>query len=243
MIDSTPLHSTNTDTNQISTSTATSATGITPSSSMGQLLITRHCESEWNALGKWTGITDVHLSSNGFHQATQIGQALKGITIDYAFASLQIRTLETLEGILDASGQIEVPYQRSSDINERDYGDYTGLNKWEVRDKVGEAEFNSIRRDWDHPIPHGETLKMVYERAVPFYQKVILPKLQAGQTVLVVSHGNSIRALIKFMEDISDEAIADVEMPFGTIIQYRVTPDGKASERRNITIELTAPPA
>ncbi|HSW74395.1 MAG TPA: 2,3-bisphosphoglycerate-dependent phosphoglycerate mutase [Candidatus Saccharimonadales bacterium] len=211
---------------------------------MGRLLITRHCESEWNLLGKWTGTTDVHLSENGFKQAGLLGEALKDIRIDYAFASLQMRTLETLEGILDGAGQTEVPYQRSADINERDYGDYTGMNKWEVRDKVGEAEFNSIRRDWDHAVPNGETLKMVYERALPFYNEVILPKLRAGQTVLLVAHGNSIRALIKYMEVISDEDIAGVEMPFGTIIEYTVSEDGgKMVQRNDITIDITPPHA
>lgn len=210
---------------------------------MGRLLISRHTESEWNALGKWTGTTDVHLSENGFHQAAQLGEALKDIKLDYAFCSLQIRTKETLEGILDASGQVEVPYERSADLNERDYGDYTGMNKWEVRDKVGEEEFNSIRRDWDHAVPNGETLKDVYNRTIPFYLQVILPRIKAGQTVLVVSHGNAIRALIKYMEDVSDEDIAQVEMPFGTVIDYTVTEDGKKAERQDIKIELTAPPA
>ena len=210
---------------------------------MGQLLISRHTESEWNALGKWTGTTDVHLSENGFHQAAQLGEALKDIKIDYAFCSQQIRTKETLEGILDGSGQVSVSYERAADLNERDYGDYTGMNKWEVRDKVGEAEFNSIRRDWDHPVPNGETLKMVYERAIPFYQQVILPKLQAGQNILVVAHGNSIRAMIKYIEDVSDEDIAHVEMIFGTILDYRVDEAGKKVEKNEIKIELTAPPA
>ncbi len=212
---------------------------------MGRLYITRHCESEWNALGKWTGTTDVHLSENGFKQAAQIGEALAelDVKLDYAFASLQMRTLETLEGILDGSKQIEVPYQRSGDINERDYGDYTGLNKWEVRDKVGEEEFNAIRRNWDHQVPNGETLKMVYERVLPFYMQVILPKLKEGQNVLVVAHGNSLRALIKFMESISDEGVAGVEMHFGSVVSYLPNDDGKMAEKDEIKIELVAPNA
>lgn len=211
---------------------------------MGQLLITRHCESEWNALGKWTGTTDVHLSENGFKQAGQVGEAIKDyVKIDFAYCSLQIRTKETLEGILDGSGQVEVNYERVGDINERDYGDYTGMNKWEVRDKVGEEEFNSIRRDWDHPVPNGETLKMVYERTVPFYQNVILPRLQKGENVLVVAHGNSLRALIKFMESVSDEDIKNVEMPFGTVYDYTVNEEGKAVDKKVIKIEMVAPHA
>lgn len=211
--------------------------------SMGQLLITRHCESEWNALGKWTGTTDVHLSENGFKQAGQVGEAIKGISIDHAFCSQQIRTLETLENILDGAQQVEVPYQRVADINERDYGDYTGMNKWEVRDKVGEEEFNAIRRNWDHAVPNGETLKMVYERAVPFYRQVIVPLLKEGKTVLMVAHGNSIRALIKYMEAVDDEAIKDVEMPFGTVLDYQVDDDGKMLQRYDIKIDIIAPHA
>jgi len=209
----------------------------------GKLLISRHTESEWNALGKWTGITDVHLSKNGFHQAIQLGEALKDIKIDQAFASQQIRTLETLEGILDASGQVTVPYQRDKALNERDYGDYTGMNKWEVRDKVGEEVFNRIRRDWDYPVPNGETLKMVYERTIPFYKEHILPLLLSGKTVLIVSHGNAIRALIKYMEGISDEGVATVEMPFGHILEYEVNEDGTCKTKHEMQIELVAPPA
>lgn len=211
--------------------------------SMGKLLICRHTESEWNALGKWTGTTDVHLSENGFRQAGQVGEALKDVDIDFAYCSLQIRTKETLEGILDGSGNIDVDYERIGDINERDYGDYTGMNKWEVRDKVGEAEFNSIRRDWDHPVPNGETLKMVYERTVPFYRQVVLPRLQKGETILVVAHGNSLRALIKYMEDVSDEDIKNVEMPFGTVYEYDVNEEGKSLDKKVIKIEMTAPHA
>jgi 2,3-bisphosphoglycerate-dependent phosphoglycerate mutase len=212
--------------------------------SMGQLLISRHCESEWNALGKWTGTTDVHLTQNGFEQAAQIGGTLKDIRIDHAFCSEQVRTYETLKNILDAAGQPEVSYQRVADINERDYGDYTGMNKWEVRDKVGEEEFNAIRRNWDHPVPNGETLKIVYERTVPFYRQVVLPLLKEGKNVLMVAHGNSIRALIKYMEAIDDDGIKSVEMPFGTVLNYEaVDDDGRMLKRNDIKIEMVAPNA
>lgn len=205
---------------------------------IGKLYISRHAESEWNALGKWTGITDVHLSDNGYQQALQLGEALKGVRLHQAYCSEQIRTYETLKNILDASENIETPYDRVIDLNERDYGDFTGMNKWEVRDKVGEVEFNSIRRDWDHPVPNGETLKMVFERAVPFFQQAILPRLLAGHNILIVAHGNSIRALIKFIEDISDEGVAHVEMPLGTIVEYTLSEAGKKQVRNDITIEL-----
>src|SRR5690606_10820362 len=120
-----------------------------------------------------------------------------------AYASQQIRTLETLEGILNASQQFEVPYERASDINERDYGDYTGKNKWEMQEMLGEEAFHSLRRDWNSPVPNGETLKMVYERVQPCYMINVLPKLLDGKSVLIVSHGNSLRALIKYIDNIS----------------------------------------
>lgn len=209
----------------------------------GKLMLARHGESEWNVLGKWTGTTDVHLTEKGFAEAAQLGELLTDLPIHFAYCSQQMRTLETLENILDGSKQYDVQYDRSSAINERDYGDYTGMNKWEVRDKVGEAEFNAIRRNWDHPVPNGETLKMVFERVIPFYQEQVLPKLRGGKNVLLVAHGNSIRALIKFIEDVSDEGVADVEMPFGKIIVYDVTREGKIADKEERVIDIVPPNA
>ena len=134
--------------------------------SHGKLIIVRHGESEWNALGVWTGSRDAHLSEKGFHEAAQLGQALQNQHFDIAYASQQIRSLETLEGILDASQQFDVPIERSKALNERDYGNYTGKNKWQVKKELGEAVFDHLRRDWDYPVPNGETLHMVYDRVV-----------------------------------------------------------------------------
>lgn len=216
-----------------------------PAKQRGKLLIVRHAESEWNETGKWSGITDVHLSQEGFHEAGLFGLALKGlnVTIDKAYCSEQIRTLETLEGILDASQQLDVPIERFAAINERDYGDYTGKNKWEMRDALGEEQFNNVRRGWDVAIPNGETLKMVYERVVPFYEQVIVPQLNEGKTLLLVAHGNSIRALMKYIESIGDDEIESLEMMFGTIVVYDVDADGKKTNRADTTIDLTPPNA
>lgn len=212
---------------------------------MGKLLVARHTESEWNATGKWTGITDVHLSERGFKEAAQFGQALKQleIPVDIAYCSQQIRTRETLEGMLDASQQFNVNIVTNKALNERDYGDYTGKNKWEMKDLLGEDEFNRLRRGWDAPIPGGETLKMVYERVVPFYTGTILPLLQAGKNVLIVAHGNSIRALMKYMESISDEDVANLEMLFGQIIVYEVTKDGRKKNSSVTSIDMVPPHA
>ena len=209
----------------------------------GKLIIIRHAESEYNAVGKWAGRTDVHLTAKGFHEATLLGYKLKDIIIYKSYCSKQIRTLETLEGILDASKQYQVPYEQTSAINERDYGDYTGKNKWQVQKEVGDQEFKLIRRGWDHPVPNGETLKMVYERAVPFYEKTVLPQLNEGKNILIVASGNSIRSLLKYIETISDEGIAKVEMIFGEILIYDVDAHGKKLKKVVRKIDTTPPPA
>lgn len=207
---------------------------------IGKLTIIRHTESEWNATGQWSGITDVHLSERGFHDAGVMGKRIKdsNIHFDKAYCSEQIRTLETMSGVLDASDQFEIPYERSAAINERDYGTYTGKNKWEMRELIGEDQFQKLRRGWDEPVPDGETLRMVYERVAPFYTDTILPDLLAGKNVLLVSHGNSIRALIKYIEGLSDTEIEDVEMITGTILQYTVDNRGKMKSKKQDTIEV-----
>lgn len=209
----------------------------------GRLIIVRHGESEWNALGKWTGTTDVHLSGKGFQESKLLGDKLKDIPIDKAYISQQIRTKETLEHILDASKQYEVPYEVSAAINERDYGDLTGKNKWQVQKEIGNEAFENIRRGWDYPVPGGETLKDVYNRAIPFYKQTILPLLKDNQTVLIVAHGNSIRAIIKYIESESDKEITKTEMIFGIILIYTVDDKGKLITKQERKIATTSTPA
>ncbi len=136
----------------------------------GTLILVRHAESEWNVLGKWTGRTDVHITAKGRQEAALLGEILHDIELHHAYTSEQIRTVETLTALLESAGQAGLPHERSPHLNERDYGEYTGLNKWEVMEQLGEDTFTKIRRSWDHPIPGGETLQMVHERAVPFYR-------------------------------------------------------------------------
>ena len=214
---------------------------VTPST--GKLLLVRHAESEWNVLGRWTGRTNVNLSEKGFHDASLLGKAIESadISIDQAFCSEQVRTLETLEIMLSAARQSDTPMARRSAINERDYGEYTAKNKWDMEKMVGEDEFTGIRRGWDHAVPGGETLKMVYERVVPFYNQEVVPLLKAGKNVAMVAHGNSLRALIKYIEDLSDEAIESLEMPFGTILVYDVDPDGHSLAKSSLTTNTPSP--
>ena len=186
----------------------------------GTLILARHHESDWNKMGKWQGARDRHLTEYGFQKSEEMGFLVKDIPIDEAFASMQVRSIETLSCILNTCETKEVPTTHAHELNERDYGRYTGKNKWEMKDLVGEEEWNAIRRGWDHPVPEGETLKTVYERAVPYFQKNIIPKVLEGKTVLVVAHGNSLRAITKYIESISDEDIEHVEFPFGTLVFY-----------------------
>ncbi|MGD0284631.1 MAG: 2,3-bisphosphoglycerate-dependent phosphoglycerate mutase [Candidatus Saccharimonadales bacterium] len=211
----------------------------------GKLIIVRHAESEWNATGQWTGLTNVHLSENGFKQAALLGQALKklNIPVDKAYCSEQIRTRETLEGMLDAAQLFNVEVETKGAMNERDYGEYTGKNKWEVKDLIGEEAFNQLRRGWDVPVPGGETLKMVYERVVPFYTDIVLPQLRDGNNVMIVASGNSLRALIKYLESVSDENVGHLEMPFGQIIVYDISDGGLCAKSEVTQIDITPPNA
>lgn len=205
----------------------------------GKLLIVRHGESEWNAKGVWTGVTDIHLSEKGVKEAEMLGEAIQDIPITRAFCSQQVRSLETLTAMLSASNQPEVPFVQDDAINERDYGVYTGKNKWEVQQEIGNTAFEKLRRGWDDHVEGGETLKDVYARAVPFYKTTILPLLQKGENVLVVAHGNSIRSLVKYIESISDRDITTVEMLFGEILIYQVDAVGKQVTKKIRKIKTT----
>lgn len=192
---------------------------------MAKLVLVRHGESTWNAIGAWTGLTDISLDEKGRDLARKDGEFLKDISFQIAFTSELRRAQQSLDEIKKVVG--EIPTTLDPAINERDYGDYTGKNKWEIKKKFGEEIFQKIRRGWDYPVPNGETLKDVYERAVPYYKEKILPELQNGKNVLVVAHGNSLRALIKYLEGIPDEEIPNLELGTGEIYIYDIDSKGK----------------
>ena len=193
-----------------------------PGGTMGKLLIARHHESQWNHEGLWTGTRDVHLTEYGFKKSEEMGLLLRDVSIDYAFASMQVRSIETLSSMLTVLELFHVPVEHTAALNERDYGEYTGKNKWEMEQLIGKDAFEHIRRDWDCPVPGGETLKMVYERVLPFFQQSVLPLLAAGKNVLIVSHGNALRALMLFIEQIPKEDAPKLEMLFGGVVLYDV---------------------
>ncbi len=192
----------------------------------GKLIIARHHESTWNGQGLWTGTRDVHLTPYGFEKSAEMGRLIGDIRLDAAFASMQVRTHETLERMLAALGETGIPVEYSAALNERDYGDYTGKNKWEMERIFGEELFEHVRRDWDYPVPNGETLRQVYERVVPFYMGRVVPFLRRGENILIVSHGNALRALMVYIESIPKPEANRLEMLFGTVIIYDVEESG-----------------
>lgn len=209
----------------------------------GKLILIRHTESEWNACGVWTGHTDIGLTEKGKQDCVPLGAALKdlGVKLDVACYTPLSRTKETLDGVCTALGDETVEKVCEDAFIERNYGDFTGKNKWEVKDAVGEEAFNRIRRGWNVEVPNGETLKMVYERVVPVYEERILPMLREGKNVLIVAHGNSLRALIKHVESISDEDVENLEMPICQIFIYEIDPE--TGLKKSVEVVSTNPDA
>ncbi|MCL2463647.1 MAG: 2,3-bisphosphoglycerate-dependent phosphoglycerate mutase [Micrococcales bacterium] len=194
------------------------------------LVLVRHGESEYNAEGRWTGITDVPLTAKGRADARRIGTALRDLAVTRIYVSQLKRTVQTKDGILEVIGAAGVQVRKTAALNERDYGDYTGLDKWGVKRRVGDEEFATIRRAFDAVIPGGESLRDVFERVVPWYREIVVPLLAAGENVLIVAHGNSARALRKYLESVGDEDMKDLEMDFDKICLYRVDAAGAMVE-------------
>ena len=186
---------------------------------MAYLLLVRHGKSAWNATGQWTGWTDIALNDEGIAESKRAGEALRDIEIHKAYVSDLKRAKQTLDIIKQTLGK-DIGTETAPELKERNYGIYTGKNKWQVKEEVGEEEFKNIRRSWDHPIPEGESLKDVYARVVPYFEKHILPELKQGKNVLISAHGNSLRALMKYLDKVSDTAVCDLEVGTGEIHCY-----------------------
>ncbi len=197
---------------------------------MATLVLVRHGKSEWNEKGLWTGWRDIPLAPKGIEEAKATGESLKDLHFDYAYTSALIRAQQTLEEILKVIGQTP-PTTKDKALNERDYGDYTEKNKWDIQKEVGEEEFQKIRRSWDYPPPNGESLKMVYERVLPYFQTEILPKLKEGKNIIIAAHGNSLRALVKHLENISDNDIALLEIGTGEAYVYQLDNNGSVTSK------------
>lgn len=194
---------------------------------MAKLVLVRHGQSQWNEKGLWQGWIDIDLTEKGIEQAKETGRQLKDIKFDHAYSSPLIRASKTLDEILKVLHQSDLPVIKDQAMTEKHYGIYAGKNKWQVKEEVGEEEFQKIRRSWDYPTPEGESMKQVYERLIPYYEKEILPKLKEGKNVIIASHGNTLRCLVKFLDHLSDEEVAKFEFGIGEGYVYEIDKDGK----------------
>ncbi|NYI40487.1 phosphoglyceromutase [Demequina lutea] len=210
------------------------------------LILLRHGESEWNAKNLFTGWVDVPLNDKGWGEAKRGGELLKaeGVLPDVVHTSLLRRAIMTANLALDAADRHWIPVKRDWRLNERHYGDLQGKNKAETLEQFGEEKFMIWRRSYDvpppaisddnpytqvgdvrydgEPIPKTECLKDVLERALPYWESAIVPDLKAGKTVMVAAHGNSLRAIIKYLDGIADDAIVGVNVPTGIPLVYHL---------------------
>jgi 2,3-bisphosphoglycerate-dependent phosphoglycerate mutase len=179
---------------------------------MAQLVIFRHGQSVWNLENKFTGWVDVDLSEKGIEEAKGAGLKINGYTFDYAYASDLKRAQQTLTLALKTAGHGPLTPIYDKALNERMYGDLQGLNKDETAKKYGEDQVKIWRRSYDVPPPNGESLKDTAERVIPYFEKEIIPKLKAGKNVVIAAHGNSLRALIMYLEKMTPEQILEFEI-------------------------------
>lgn len=211
-----------------------------------KLVLLRHGESEWNAKNLFTGWVDVPLSEKGEQEAIHGGELMKeaGILPDVVHTSLLRRAINTANLALDKADRLWIPVKRSWRLNERHYGALQGLDKKQTRDKYGDEQFMLWRRSYDvpppeielgsefsqdadpryagEPIPRAEALKQVLERALPYWESDIVPDLKDGKTVLVAAHGNSLRAIVKYLDDLDDETISALNLPTGIPLVYEL---------------------
>lgn len=216
---------------------------------MYKLVLIRHGQSEWNLANKFTGWTDVDLSPKGYDEAMKAGQLLKenGFHFDIAFTSYQKRAIKTLHIALEELDELWIPVIKSWKLNERHYGELQGYNKAEMAEKVGADKVHIWRRSYDTPppalteddprhpkhdprykdlkpeeLPATECLKDTLERVLPYFQEAIAPEIKAGKSVVISAHGNSLRALAKYLDDISDEDIPSLNIPTGIPLVYEL---------------------
>ena len=198
------------------------------------LILIRHGQSEWNALNQFTGWKDPDLTAKGIEEAHNAGRIINNLKInfDLVFTSALIRAQNTAEIILKEINQ-PLSTIKNQALNERNYGDLAGLNKDDARKRWGDEQVHIWRRSYDIPPPGGESLKDTGERVLPFFMKEILPHVCDGKNILVAAHGNSLRSLIKFLDDISDEDIVKLEIPTGAPIHYVINEDGSVKSKKD----------
>lgn len=222
---------------------------------MVKLVLVRHGQSTWNLENRFTGWTDVDLSEQGMDEAHEAAKALtrEGYTFDLAFTSVLKRAIRTLWILLDDMDLMWIPVHRSWRLNERHYGSLQGLNKKETADRYGLDQVQILRRSYDTPpgplpegdsrhpchdrrytdvpsnlLPATESLKTTLERVLPYWHEAIVPELERKKRVLISAHGNSLRALVKYLDGVSDEAITELNIPTGIPLVYELDDDLRA---------------
>ena len=197
------------------------------------LVLVRHGQSEWNAKNLFTGWKNPDLTPLGVQEARQAGRELKKLDLLFSvgFTSSLLRAQHTVSLIFEELGQSNVPTIRDRSLNERHYGDLSGLNKDEAREKWGEEQVRLWRRSYDVPPPGGESLKDTVARVLPFYCQRILPPVMRGERVLVAAHGNSLRALAMVLDQLTPETVPTLEIFTGVPIVYQLNSDSTVASR------------
>ena len=205
---------------------------------MSRLVLVRHGQSAWNAKNLFTGWKDPDLTHEGCAEARAAGRALALTKIHFnrGFTSALQRARKTAALLLHELGQSDLPIRADPALNERDYGRLSGLNKDEARTKWGEAQVHIWRRSYDTPPPGGESLKDTAARVLPFYEAQILPCVKATQNILVVAHGNSLRALVMQLDELSPAQVVKLNIATGEPYIYDIGPDGKVTDKKILKI-------
>jgi 2,3-bisphosphoglycerate-dependent phosphoglycerate mutase len=199
----------------------------------GTLILVRHGESEWNLKNLFTGWKNPELTEKGIAEARAAGQKIKAAHLvpTVFFTSALRRAQHSLDLMLEELGIVNLVITRNQALNERDYGDLSGLNKDDAREKWGEEQVMLWRRSYDVPPPGGESLKDTAARTLPYYEANILPVVEDGETVLVAAHGNSLRSIVMAIEQLSPAEIVKRELATGEPVVYRIGKSGKLKER------------
>lgn len=198
------------------------------------LVLVRHGQSEWNEKNLFTGWRDPGLTEQGKAEAKEAGEAMRaaGLSFDVAYTSDLSRAQETNRIMLAELGQPDIEIVMDQALNERDYGDLSGLNKDDAREKWGEEQVHIWRRSYDVPPPGGESLKMTAERVLPYYEREILPRVLKGEKVLIAAHGNSLRALVMQLDKLTEDEIVKLNIATGAPIVYELDDKGNVLSKK-----------
>lgn len=199
---------------------------------MATLVLLRHGQSQWNLENRFTGWSDVPLTEQGEKDAGKTGEALKGLSFDLAFSSRLIRANRTLDTVLKSMGHKAIPTEYDSALNERHYGDLQGLNKAETTEKFGKEKVQEWRRSFSGRPPNGESIEDCVRRTTPYFLQYVMPHIKAGKNVIIAAHGNSLRPIMRFLENLDDDTTGSLEI--GLCTPYIYTFDGDKMTNKEI---------